>query len=145
MIGVIPKIDFFAIILMGRRELVDLLCLPGVSWLLCGSSRWCHGFVCSLWLWYILIILAILLVLEDGIYMLWYMGPLVCCLLIVFKIYFFKNCFRNTIRVSISLHRDHDRRFVGPDICPNCLQRLLADNTRVDRFIALGMLYLWTI
>ena len=27
-------------------------CPPGVSWLLCGSSSWYHGFVCSLWLWY---------------------------------------------------------------------------------------------
>ena len=47
----------FAIILMGKWEL--LLCLvylPGVSWLLCGSSSWCHGFVCGLWLWYFLII-----------------------------------------------------------------------------------------
>ena len=49
----------FAIILMGKRELVALLsCLPCVSWLLCGSSSWCHGFVCSLWLWYFLIILT---------------------------------------------------------------------------------------
>ena len=35
-----------------------LVCLPGVSWLLCGSSSRCHGFVCSLWLWYFLIILT---------------------------------------------------------------------------------------
>ena len=32
--------------------------LPGVSWLLCGSSSRYHGFVCSLWLWYFLIILT---------------------------------------------------------------------------------------
>ena len=32
------------------------VCLPGVSWLLCGSSSRCHGFVCSLGLWYFLII-----------------------------------------------------------------------------------------
>ena len=38
----------FAIILMGKRELVALLCLPGVLWLLCGSSLQCHEFVCSL-------------------------------------------------------------------------------------------------
>ena len=43
-----------------RREswLLCLVCLPGVSWLLCGSSLWCHGFVCSFWLWYFLIILT---------------------------------------------------------------------------------------
>ena len=29
------------------------VCLPGVSWLLCDSSSRCHGFVCSLWLWYL--------------------------------------------------------------------------------------------
>ena len=33
-----------------RREswLLCLVCLPGVSWLLCGSSLQCHRFVCSL-------------------------------------------------------------------------------------------------
>ena len=42
-----------------KRELVALLCLSScVSWLLCGSSSRCHGFVCSLWLWYFLIILT---------------------------------------------------------------------------------------
>ena len=46
----------FAIISMGKRELVALLCLPGVSRLLCGASSRCHGFVCSLWLLYFLII-----------------------------------------------------------------------------------------
>ena len=52
-----------AIILMGKRELVALLslsswCLVIVLWLLCGSSSWCHWFVCSLWLWYFPIILS---------------------------------------------------------------------------------------
>ena len=43
-----------------RREswLLCLICLPGVLWWLCGSSSRCHGFVCSLWLWYFLIILT---------------------------------------------------------------------------------------
>ena len=43
-----------------RREswLLCLVCLPDVSWLLCGSSSRCHGFVCSSWLWYFLIILT---------------------------------------------------------------------------------------
>ena len=35
-----------------------LVCRPGVSWLLSGSSSRCHGFVCSLWLLYFLIILT---------------------------------------------------------------------------------------
>ena len=35
--------------------------------------------------------------------------------------------FFNTIRVSNSLDPDQARRFVGPDLGPNCLQRLSAD------------------
>ena len=36
---------------MGERErwLLCFVCLSGVSWELCGSSKRCHGFVCSLW------------------------------------------------------------------------------------------------
>ena len=33
----------------------------------------------------------------------------------------------NTIRVSNSLDPDQARHFVGPDLGPNCLQRLSAD------------------
>ena len=36
---------------------------------------------------------------------------------------FSKNSFRNTFRVSNGLNTDQDRRFVGPDLGPNCLQR----------------------
>ena len=53
-----------------------------------------------------------------------------CRLLIIFKINFFtKKIFQKhyTIRVSNSLGPDQDRRFVGPDLAPNCLQRLSAD------------------
>ena len=43
----------------GRESwLLCLICLPGVSWWLSGSSSRCHGVVCSLWLWYFLIILT---------------------------------------------------------------------------------------
>ena len=42
---------------------------------------------------------------------------------------FSKNSFRNTIRVSNSLDPDQARRFVRPDLGPNCLQRLSADDT----------------
>ena len=38
--------------------LLCLIGLPGVSWWLSGSSSRCHGVVCSLWLWYFLIILT---------------------------------------------------------------------------------------
>ena len=40
---------------------------------------------------------------------------------------FFKNYFRNTIRVSNSLDPDQARHFVGPDLGPKCLQKLSAD------------------
>ena len=47
------------------------------------------------------------------------------------KITFSKNSFRNTIKVSNSLNPDQARHFVGPDLDPNCLQRLSADDTKV--------------
>ena len=42
---------------------------------------------------------------------------------------FSKNSFKNTIRVSKSLDPDQARYSVGPDLGPNCLQRLSADDT----------------
>ena len=42
----------------------------------------------------------------------------------VFKFNFLKKSFRNTIRVSNSLDPDQARQNVGPDLDPNCLQRL---------------------
>ena len=60
-----------AIILMGEREswLLCLICLPGVSWWLSGSSSRCHGVVCGLWLWYFLIILTYYFVRTRPSYM----------------------------------------------------------------------------
>ena len=52
-----------------------------------------------------------------------------CRLLIIF---FHKSSFRNNIRVSNSLDPDQARPYVGPDLGPNCLYRLSADDTRVD-------------
>ena len=53
------KKNFFRVSLWGMESwLLCFVCLPGVTRLLCGSSLWCHGFVCSLWLWYFLIILT---------------------------------------------------------------------------------------
>ena len=43
---------------------------------------------------------------------------------------FLKIHFRDTIRVSNSLDQDQARRFVGPDLGPNCLLRLSADDSR---------------
>ena len=39
-------------------------------------------------------------------------------------IFLTKISIRNTIRVSIDLDSDHDRRFVGPDLGPYCLEML---------------------
>ena len=42
-----------------------------------------------------------------------------------------KKTYRNSICASNGLDPDQDRRSVGPDLGPNCLQRLSADdNTR---------------
>ena len=41
-----------------------------------------------------------------------------------------KNSFRNTIWVSNRLDPDQARHSVGPDLGPNCLQRLSADDTQ---------------
>ena len=47
---------------------------------------------------------------------------------------FLKNSFRNTIRVSNSLDPYQAWHFVRPDLGPNCLQRLSADNIRRQRY-----------
>ena len=46
------------------------------------------------------------------------------------KLTFIKNSqsFRNTIKVSNNLDPDQDRHSVCPDLGPNCLQRLSADD-----------------
>ena len=70
-----------AIISMGKRELVVcFVCLIGVSWLLCGSSSRYHGFVCSLWLWYILIIITYYFWARtwDFVHVLWWKLRLDC-------------------------------------------------------------------
>ena len=49
-----------------------------------------------------------------------------CCLFS--KLNVSKNSFRNTIKVSNCLDPDQDRHSVGPDLGPNCLQRLSVGN-----------------
>ena len=56
---------------------------------------------------------------------------LLCRLPIFSKSTFSKNSFRNTFKVSNSLDPDQAQHFVGPDLGPNCLQRLSADNTTI--------------
>ena len=51
-----------------------------------------------------------------------------CPLLIYFKFNFFKNILQEIIDVSNSLDPDQAQHFVMPDLGPNCLQRLFADN-----------------
>ena len=46
---------------------------------------------------------------------------------------FLKNSLRNAITVSNSLDPDQDRHYVGPDLGPNCLQWLSADDTSRQR------------
>ena len=50
---------------------------------------------------------------------------LFCRLDIFFKLTFSKKSFRNTIRVANSLEPD---QIVEPDLGPNCLQRISADD-----------------
>ena len=52
------------------------------------------------------------------------------------KLTFSQNSFRNTIRVSNGLDPDQDQYFVGPDLGPNCLQSLSADD--ISRQIVSG-------
>ena len=42
------------------------------------------------------------------------------------KLTFTKNSFVNPIRVLNSLEPDQDQRYIGPDLVPNCMQRLSA-------------------
>ena len=46
---------------------------------------------------------------------------------------FFKKSFKNTIRVSNSLDPDQARHIVGPDLGPNCLRSLSADDSSRQR------------
>ena len=56
---------------------------------------------------------------------------LFCRLLIFFQIqHFHKNSLRNTIRVPNSLDPDQAGHSIGPDLGPNCLQKLSAGDTR---------------
>ena len=57
--------------------------------------------------------------------------PQVCSLLIFLKISFLKSSSRNTIRVSNSFDPDQAGRCVVPDLGPNCLQMLSADDKKL--------------
>ena len=44
------------------------------------------------------------------------------------KLTFSKSYFRNTLRVSNGLDSDQDQLSVGPELGPNCLERLTEDD-----------------
>ena len=52
-----------------------------------------------------------------------------CCLLIFIISTFSKSSLELTIKVSNSFDPDQARHFVGPDLDPNLLQRLSAEDT----------------
>ena len=56
------------------------------------------------------------------------------------KLTFSKNYYKNTIKVPNSFDPDRARHLVGPDLYPNCLQRLSADDTSRLRVKATGAL-----
>ena len=59
----------------------------------------------------------------------WVIFHVFCHLIFFLNQLFRKNSFGNNIRVSNSLDTDHARQNVGPDLDPNCLQKLPADDT----------------
>ena len=61
------------------------------------------------------------------------LGNFSCPLLTFFRINFFKKSFRNIIRVPNSIDSDQDRHPVSPDLGPNCLQSLSADD-KIHRY-----------
>ena len=66
----------------------------------------------------------------------WLFCMLFCCLLFFLNQRFRKKYFRNTFRVSNSLEPDQARPLVGPDLGPNCLQRLSVDDTSRQRVLS---------
>ena len=64
--------------------------------------------------------------------------------MLISKSTFSKNSFRNTSRVSSSLEPDQARQNVGPDLGPNCLQGLSADNTSRQRVKCGNLIWVYT-
>ena len=57
---------------------------------------------------------------------------------------FSKNSLKNTIQVSNSLDPDLARQYVGPDLGPNCLHWLSADDARVTYELVMSVYSLIT-
>ena len=56
-----------------------------------------------------------------------------CGLLKIFKINLFKKFYQEYHQSSGSLDLDQVQHFVGPDLDPNCLQKLSAEDTSMQR------------
>ena len=64
---------------------------------------------------------------------------IICFVLIFSKSTFSKKYFRNTIRVSNNLDPDQVRHSIGPDLGPNCSQRLSAGRQKVNPTLYLSV------
>ena len=62
-----------------------------------------------------------------------YAFVVICRLFSELTVYKKEDKIRSTIRVSNGLDPDQDRRSVGPDLGPNCLQRLSAYDKRCSQ------------
>ena len=58
---------------------------------------------------------------------------------------FSKNSFRNAIRVANSLDPDQARHLVGPDLGPNCLQKLSAEEDTSRQRVNMLLNFLVTV
>ena len=56
-----------------------------------------------------------------------------------FKINFFEKFFQELPSVSNSLNPDQARHFVGPDLGPNCLQKLSVDDIKRHRVMKISV------
>ena len=63
----------------------------------------------------------------------WVIFMLFCDLRIFSKSTFSKDSFRNILFVSNTWDPGQIHCFVGPDLVPNCLQKLSADNTEENQ------------
>ena len=88
--------------------------------------------ICKLFSFYIHLLILRLELLNS-----FYAGYFLCCffchLIFFSRLTLKKNAFKNTISVSNSVELHLARHFVLPDLGPNCLQRLLADDCSRQR------------
>ena len=101
----------------GRESwLLCLICLPGVSWWLSGSSSRCHGVVCSLWLWYFLIILTYYFCNIDSSLVKMAHPEITCFYIVIWNLINSKSLWLEmNIQVSkLSIYMEEDIKYVTP-------------------------------